>query len=106
MLLPIPITTGFLLVCNTSSDYENRMTAKWDTDLLIMNNKEVDKTMKMYQAEDKIEETKHPSLTKTFPHKKIIRIVYKITCSPTTDVNCPITEVWYVTLGFAVQLQA
>ena len=48
MLLPIPITTGFLLVCNTSSDYENRMTAKWDTDLLIMNNKEVDKTMKMY----------------------------------------------------------
>ena len=36
----------------------------------------------------------------------IKRIVYEITCSPTTDVNCPITEAWYVTLGLAVQLQA
>ena len=67
MLLPIPITTGFLLVCITSSDYENRMTAKWDTDLLIMNNKEVDKTMKMYQAKDKIEEKKTPIPYKNIP---------------------------------------
>lgn len=44
--------------------------------------------------------------TKTFPHMNIKRIVYEITCSPTTDVNCPITEAWYLTLGLAVQLQA
>ena len=43
------------------------MTAKWDTDLLIMNNKEVDKTMKMYQAKDKIEEKKTPIPYKNIP---------------------------------------
>ena len=52
--------------------------------------------MTMFQTKYKIEETKYPSLT----------IVYKITCSPTTNVNCPITEAWYVTFGFTVQLQA
>ena len=35
--------------------------------------------MTVQQIEDNIEETKYPSLTKTFPHKNIIRIVYKIT---------------------------
>ena len=70
MLLPIPITTGFLLVCITSSDYENRMTAKWDTDLLIMNNKEVDKTMKMYQAKTKLKKQNSHPLQKHSPTRK------------------------------------
>lgn len=82
------------------------MTTKWGSDLSIINNKELDNTMTMFQTKYKIEETKYPSLTKTFPHKNIIRIVYKITCSPTTNVNCPITEAWYVAFGFTVQLQA
>ena len=79
------------------------MTAKWDSDLLIMNNKELQNTMTMYQTKKKLNEQ---NTTKTFHHMNIKRIVYEITGSPTTDVNCPITEAWYVTLGLAVQLQA
>lgn len=43
------------------------MTTKWGSDLLIINNKELDNTMTMFQTKYKIEETKYPSLTKTFP---------------------------------------